>query len=177
MFVQIKIKIILSHFFPEHQDRSIQLRAARDDERNWEGVSLEQRPLTGSLWTSLRELLMTLASCVCDASIVYVGMKACSRLVPLNMIQLPFPLLWETGTILSMGSANERRRYNVTSSLIGWAHTQKDPCESWKLPVTVNRDSSWCQLCIHCYHCMRPYDNLRCRHWQSWHHDKSPLSL
>ena len=24
--------------------------------------------------------------------------------------------------------ANERRRYNVTSSLIGWAHTQNDPC-------------------------------------------------
>ena len=29
-----------------------------------------------------------------------------------------------TGVILGMGSANERRRYNVTSSLIGWAHTQ-----------------------------------------------------
>ena len=27
-----------------------------------------------------------------------------------------------------MGSANERRRYNVTSSPIGWAHTQKDLC-------------------------------------------------
>ena len=28
--------------------------------------------------------------------------------------------------ILGMGSANERRHYNVTSSLIGWAHTQND---------------------------------------------------
>ena len=27
-----------------------------------------------------------------------------------------------------MCSANERRRYNVASSLIGWAHTQNDPC-------------------------------------------------
>ena len=27
-----------------------------------------------------------------------------------------------------MGSANERWRYNVTSSLIGWAHKQNDPC-------------------------------------------------
>ena len=26
-----------------------------------------------------------------------------------------------------MGSANERWCYNVTSSLIGWAHTQNDP--------------------------------------------------
>ena len=25
-----------------------------------------------------------------------------------------------------MGSANERRRYVVTASLIGWAHTQND---------------------------------------------------
>ena len=32
---------------------------------------------------------------------------------------------WEI--ILGMGSANERRRYNVTSSLIGWAHTKTDP--------------------------------------------------
>ena len=29
--------------------------------------------------------------------------------------------------ILCMDSANERRRYNVTSSLIVWAHTQDDP--------------------------------------------------
>ena len=36
--------------------------------------------------------------------------------------------IWvKSGIILGMGSANERRRYNVTSSLIGWAHTQNDP--------------------------------------------------
>ena len=27
-----------------------------------------------------------------------------------------------------MGSANERRRYFVTLSLLGWAHTQNEPC-------------------------------------------------
>ena len=32
-----------------------------------------------------------------------------------------------TGIILCMRTADERRRYNVTSSLIGWAHTQNDP--------------------------------------------------
>ena len=32
-----------------------------------------------------------------------------------------------TGIILCMRPANERRRYNVTSSLIGWAHIQNDP--------------------------------------------------
>ena len=32
------------------------------------------------------------------------------------------------GIILCMRPANERRRYIVTSSLIGWVHTQNDPC-------------------------------------------------
>ena len=32
-----------------------------------------------------------------------------------------------TFTILCVHSSNERRRYNVTSSLIGWAHIQNDP--------------------------------------------------
>ena len=31
------------------------------------------------------------------------------------------------GIILGMGSANERRHYIVTSSLIGWAYNQNDP--------------------------------------------------
>ena len=30
-----------------------------------------------------------------------------------------------------MHPANERQRYNVTSSPIGWAHTQNDPCWSY----------------------------------------------
>ena len=33
-----------------------------------------------------------------------------------------------SGTIPYIGSATERRRYNVTSSLIGWAHTPNDSC-------------------------------------------------
>ena len=33
-----------------------------------------------------------------------------------------------TGVILSMGSTNKGWRYTVTLSLIGWAHTQNDPC-------------------------------------------------
>ena len=39
------------------------------------------------------------------------------------------------GIILGTGSANERQRYNVTSSLIGWAPTQTDPC------ITVYQNS------------------------------------
>ena len=32
------------------------------------------------------------------------------------------------GIVLCMRLANERRRYNVTSSLIGWAHAENYPC-------------------------------------------------
>ena len=36
----------------------------------------------------------------------------------------------DPGIILSMHPANERRRYSVTSSLIGWEHIRNDPCWS-----------------------------------------------
>ena len=35
-----------------------------------------------------------------------------------------------TGIILAMDWTNERRHYFVTSSLIGWAHTQNHPCNN-----------------------------------------------
>ena len=41
-----------------------------------------------------------------------------------------FSALTIAGIILYMRPANERRRYIVTPSLIGWAHTQNDPCNS-----------------------------------------------
>ena len=46
------------------------------------------------------------------------------------------------GIILGMVSANERRCYNVTSSLIGWVHTQNDPCNivsHWLSPYPRGR--------------------------------------
>ena len=43
----------------------------------------------------------------------------------------------QSGIILGMGSANERRRYYVTPSLIGRAHTQNDPS---MLPANLQRD-------------------------------------
>ena len=46
-----------------------------------------------------------------------------------NMMMFSF---WQSsapaGIILWMRPANERRRYNVTSSVIGRAHSQNDPC-------------------------------------------------
>ena len=37
------------------------------------------------------------------------------------------------GIILFMRTANERWRYSVTPSLIGWVHTQSDPCGLWNV--------------------------------------------
>ena len=52
-----------------------------------------------------------------------------------NILQMTFSnacLEWKiavlSGIILGMGSANTGRRYIVTTSLIGWFHTQNDPC-------------------------------------------------
>ena len=43
-------------------------------------------------------------------------------------------LLMDTGIILCVHPANERWRYSVAPSLIGWAHTQNDPY-GYKLSV------------------------------------------
>ena len=51
------------------------------------------------------------------------------------------PLAIVSGNILGMGSANERRRYIVTSSLTGWAHNQND-CWGW-LPMQMNVPLGW----------------------------------
>ena len=45
---------------------------------------------------------------------------------------------------LCMRPANERRRYNVMSSLIGWAHAQNDPCESDR--VQPSPRSNFCDI-------------------------------
>ena len=38
---------------------------------------------------------------------------------------------------LAMRQTNERRRYNVTTSLIGWAHTWADPCHTYSSMVNA----------------------------------------
>ena len=49
----------------------------------------------------------------------------------------------EPGIVLCMSSANERGRYNVTSSLIGWAHIQNDP---WVPGVKCLQDVKWSSI-------------------------------
>ena len=60
---------------------------------------------------------------------------------------LPEILLW-------MHPANERRRYNVTSSLIGWAHSQNAPCITCSLwgestgNLGVSTIGHWSDSCL-----------------------------
>ena len=79
------------------------------------------------------------------------------------------------GLILWMHPANERRHYNLTLSLIGWAHSQNDPCLYWLndrwcttislnfLQIMCNRHPShtspwWCILQVNM---LRPRQNGR----------------
>ena len=52
---------------------------------------------------------------------------------------VPVDILVPLGTILGMGPAKERRRFNVTPSLIGRAHIQNDPTPLCK-PRTLSTD-------------------------------------
>ena len=62
-----------------------------------------------------------------------------------------------TGIILGMGSTNERRRYIVTSSLIGWAHIQNDP---WYVTKTWSSSAAHAEV-------LTPKSPFRRRHFQT----------
>ena len=65
----------------------------------------------------------------------------------------------ESGLILRMCLANERQRYNVTSSLIGWVHAKNDAWwVKWNGNWTVVGEMCLCSFALHCHlsnHCMR----------------------
>ena len=66
--------------------------------------------------------------------------KICSRLRIQNLIYVPLvSVQCYTDIVLCMHSANERYRYTVTPSLIGWVHTQNDPCYVHLLTNTNNK--------------------------------------
>ena len=61
----------------------------------------------------------------------------------------------KAGIIVDTSSANERR-YIVTSSLIGWTHTQNNPCEKWKKYFII-----W-SICAAFVHIFCAMSNLDC---------------
>ena len=79
----------------------------------------------------------------------------------LSVWQQNRPLAQYHGIILGIGSANERRRYIVTSSFIGWAHTLNDPCiiiakkSSWHAPFFQGQTSCLCIYSLAHYNSLR----------------------
>ena len=61
----------------------------------------------------------------CWICVEFVHIQPSKWLVPVHAYTKPSAWI-----ILCMRPANERRRYNVTSSPFGWVHTQNDPCFS-----------------------------------------------
>ena len=76
---------------------------------------------------------------------------------------LPVSCMLTSGIILRMRPANERWRYSVTPSLIGWAHTQND---LWDSLLTFRSDSDldWGSLP---YKTWNSHDLYSCLHIQS----------
>ena len=62
-----------------------------------------------------------------------------------------------SGIFLCMCPANERQRYNVTLSLIGWAHTQNYPCVTYLivLHLTLEMPQNFSALVSH-FECCPP---------------------
>ena len=78
--------------------------------------------LTFDLFIVNIHLIVNIGSCT--YSFLVLKFNVCSYLIQ-NFNSLFIPV---TGVILCMRPVNERWRYTVTPSLIGLAHTQKDPC-------------------------------------------------
>ena len=70
----------------------------------------------------------------CFVYIYFFNHTCCDAIYAKDLFSLSYLNTSFPGMILSIGAANERRRYNCT----GWANTQKDPCvplkKCWKAP-------------------------------------------
>ena len=63
-----------------------------------------------------------------------------------------------------MRPANERRRYNVTSRLIGWVHVQNDPCNT--TPAQHNEQLQW-ENCARIWVPKRQYFSSEAMAWRT----------
>ena len=76
----------------------------------------------------------------------------------INQISLQLYCVYHSGLILGLHPANERHRYKVTPSLIGWAQTYNQPCHwlcwcgsMWEIPGILPKAIKKCiQKCIAC---------------------------
>ena len=79
----------------------------------WAGHFIIQLPPPGMLWIAR---IVDLHFCIAITHFIQFQRSSYSQSKTKHA----------TWVILGMGKANERRRYNVTSSLIGWTHIQSD---------------------------------------------------
>ena len=68
----------------------------------------------------------------CNSMSIFIGLYLAAFINELSVVHAPWMVCKHDVTaiseiILCMCPTNERWRYNVTPSLIGWAHTQNDP--------------------------------------------------
>ena len=73
-----------------------------------------------------------------------------------------------------MGTANERRRYNVTSTLIGLAHTQNDPYKSLIAVISSHfrhiPTGHWHTAALAKWPtCCRRHIQINCLEWKPWY--------
>ena len=81
------------------------------------------------MWIATQELLILSQMCaVKDPSMVLAKISVTPVQCISNGVTAVLCLAINTGIILCMRPANERQRYIVMLSLIGWAYTQNDPC-------------------------------------------------
>ena len=80
-----------------------------------------------------------------DKSTLVQVMSRCHQATCHYMSQCWPRSMWPyaSGVILCMRPANERRRYNVTSSLIGLAHTQNEPWKDLVSMISQNCSMLW----------------------------------
>ena len=78
--------------------------------------------------------------------------------------------------ILYMGPANERWRYMVTSSLIGWVHIQNDPCNAARLSSIIHTVIAIHQSLMIIIMTSGRYKNTLADKYQHVDSDKSPGS-
>ena len=174
---------------------------------HWLGANLESAllPYGGRLWVQacgssrlhMFEMLVQLQAkpayygiCITTFVLVLIQNMTTTVLVMVqNMTTSDLVLGQNTGIILCMHPANERQHYNITSSLIGWAHAQNDPWDHDHICFGSAPKPAYYGICTTRTLCTEMRNVLmptlsslvslgRCRDYklwcqQSWHHDNS----
>ena len=130
---------------------------SRFEPSQWE-TSLQSNAVSHWLGANLESALCNLAGFYTPADswmLLFAKGTTINTHVNVNLIPRMRRLWWlslrssHSGIISCMRHASERRRYKVTSSLIGWAHTQNDPCSLGWTFFTRYSNVVWNSFCFY----------------------------